>query len=84
MILQAYAIDLRALIGNAVACPFFQVQLKTPHERSFGNQNNISNICDFGSYEWVYYHDFGSFPENKEKLGRILGPCKNKCNDISQ
>ena len=34
--------------------------------------------------EWVCYRDFVSFPENKEKLGRILGTCKNEGNEISQ
>ncbi len=42
------------------------------------------NICNFGWYEWIYYRDHGSFPENKEKLGRVLGPCKNEGNEMAQ
>ena len=34
--------------------------------------------------EWVYYRDFGSFSENKDKLGTILGPCNNEGNEVSQ
>ena len=30
------------------------------------------------------YREFGSFTENKEKLGRELKPCKNEGNEISQ
>ena len=29
------------------------------------------------------YRDHSSFPENKNKLGRIIGPCKNESNDMS-
>ena len=84
MVLWDYAIERRALIHNAVPRPLFQAQGKTPHECTFGVQNDISKICNFGWYEWVYYRDFGSFPENKEKLGRLLGPTKNEGNAMSQ
>ena len=84
MVLWDYAIERRALIHNAVPRPLFQAQGKTPHECTFGVQNDISKICNFGWYEWVYYRDFGSFPENKEKLGRLLGPSKNEGNAMSQ
>ena len=84
MVLWDYAIERRALIHNAVPRPLFQAKGKTPHECTFGEQNDISNLCNFGWYQWVYYRDFGSFPENKEKLGRLLGPCKNEGNAMSQ
>ena len=32
----------------------------------------------------MYYRDHGSFPENKEKLGRALGPTTNKGNQMAQ
>ena len=32
----------------------------------------------------MYYRDPGSFPENKEKLGRALGPTTNEGNQMSQ
>ena len=32
----------------------------------------------------MYYSDFGSFPENKEKLRMTLGPFKNEGNEMSQ
>ena len=47
-------------------------------------QADISNICKFGWYEFVYYRDKGIFPENKEKLGRVLGPLKNEGNEMAQ
>ena len=39
---------------------------------------------DFGWCASVCFRNFGSFPKNKEKLGRILGPCKNEVNEMSQ
>ena len=42
-----------------------------------GSQGDISNLCNFAWYEWVYYRDHDSFPENKEKLGHVLGPIKS-------
>ena len=84
MLLWDYAIERRALIHNVIPRPLFQAQGKTPTECTLGVSSDISNICHFGWYEFVYYRDFGSFPENKEKLGRVLGPCKNEGSEMSQ
>ena len=84
MVLWDYAMERRALIHNVIPRPLFQAQGKTPTECTLGISADISNICNFGWYEWVYYRDFGSFPENKEKLGRVLGPCKNEGSEMSQ
>ena len=83
MFLQDYEIELYALTHNAVARPLFQIKGKTPHECTFGTQNDMSSIYSFGQYEWVYYLDHSSLPENKQKLGRILGPHNNKVKEIS-
>ena len=32
----------------------------------------------------MYYRDRGSFPESKEKLGRVLGPIRNEGNEMDQ
>ena len=56
----------------------------TPYAVTFGESGSISNICTFAYYEWVYYRDHGSFPENKKKLGRILGPLRNEVNEMAQ
>ena len=45
----------------------------------------ISNLCQFGWYEWVYFReDSASFPFLKEQLGRCLGPAKNEGNEMAQ
>ena len=56
----------------------------TPHVSTFGTQGDISRICNFRWYEWIYYQDHGSFPIMKEKLGRALGPLRNEGNEMAQ
>ena len=84
MVLWDYAIQRRALIHNSVPRPLFQNNGLTPHAATFGSEGDISNICNFGWYEWVYYRDHGNFPENKQKLGRVLGPMLNEGNEMAQ
>ena len=71
-----FEIEHRTLTHNAVTRPIFQDQGKKTHECTVGNQSDISNICNFGWHEWAHHHDFGSLPENKEKIGRILDPAR--------
>ena len=55
MVLWDYCMDRWSRIHNAVPHPLFQNQEMTPHEATFGKQGDISNICKFGLYQWVYY-----------------------------
>ena len=64
MTLWCYCIEKRAKIHNAIIRPLFQAQGRSTHVCTFGVQGDISNICNFGWYEWVYYRDSGCFPEN--------------------
>jgi hypothetical protein len=78
-----YAIERHALIHNLIPRPLFQNNGLTPHSATFGNQGDISNLCNFGWYKWIYYRDHGSFPVAKEKLGQALGPIKNEGNEMA-
>ena len=84
MNLWCYCIEQRAKIHNAIPRSLFQAQDRSTNVCTFGVQGDISNICNFGWYEWVYYPESGSFPENKEKLGRILGSTVNEGNEMAQ
>ena len=84
MVLWDYCMERRTRIHNAVPRSLFQTNGLTPHEATFGAPGDISNICNFGWYEWIYYRDFGNFPVAKEKLGRCLGPIENEGNEMSQ
>jgi hypothetical protein len=83
-VLWDYCLERRAAIHNAVPRPLFQNNGSTPYEATFGEQGDISNICNFGWYQWVYYRNSGTFPEAKERLGRVLGPAKNEGSEMSQ
>ena len=53
--------------------------------KTFGMEADISNLCQFGWYEWVYFReDSASFPFQKERLGRCLCPAKNEGNAMTQ
>ena len=84
MVLWENSIQQRASTHNVIPCPLFQADGQTPHISTFGVQGDISNLYTFECYERVYYREGGSFPENKEKIGRVLGPFKNKGNYMAQ
>ena len=83
MVLWDYALQRRAMIHNLIPRPLFQND-RSPHEATFGEQGSISRVCNFGFMEFVYYRDHGSFPEGREKLGRVLGPTINEGNEMAQ
>ena len=63
----------------------FQLQGQTPHFATFGEEGDISNICQFGWYEWVYFRETtAKFPFPVHVLGRCLGPAKNEGNEMTQ
>jgi hypothetical protein len=88
MVLWDYCLECHATIHNAsIPRPLFQNNGSTPHEApTFCEQGDISNICNFGWYQWVYYSNSGTFlPEApKERLGHVLGPAKNEGSEMSQ
>ena len=84
MCLWYYATECRAMIHNLVSHLLFQNKSLPPHDATFGETDDISNLCTFAYYEWVYHRDHGSFPENKEKIESILGPIHNEGNEMTQ
>ena len=43
-----------------------------------GNTEDISELVEFGWYQWIYYRDATiSFPLPEEELGKYLGPYEN-------
>ena len=85
LIFWDFCTERRALITNMTAKDLFQLQGQTPHFATFGEEGDISNICQFGWYEWVYARETeGKFPYPSHTLGRCLGPAKNEGNEMSQ
>eukprot|EP00970_Alexandrium_tamarense_P013767 scaffold3678_cov106-Alexandrium_tamarense.AAC.1 len=85
LVLWDYCAERRALIFNLTAKNLFQLQGQNPYTATFGEEGDISNLCQFGWYEWVYFRDGSqAFPTMRECLGRCLGPAKNEGNEMAQ
>ena len=74
----------RSLINNLTAKNLFQLDGKNPNFKITGDEGDISNLCQFGWFEWCYYCDSSMFLFAEEKLGRVLGPAKNHSNEMAQ
>ena len=85
LVFWGYCADQRAAITNMAEKNLFQLQGHNDHMATFGNQGDISNICQFVWNEW-FYAIGGSepFPHMAEVLGRCLGPTKNKGKKMTQ
>ena len=85
LVLWDYCAERRAQINNMTAKNLFQLHRTTPYTSLTSEEGDISNLCQFGWYQWCYYCKHGaSFPFNKEVLGRVLGPAKGEGNKLSQ
>ena len=63
----------------------FQLEGHNPYMATLGEMEGISNLCQFGWYEWVYFcQNTAIFPDQKEELRRFLGPTKNEGNEMCQ
>ena len=85
MCLWDYCVERRARINNLAAKDNFKLHGMTPHTATLAEEGNISSLCQFGWYEWCYYHEqTAAFPHNREVLGWILGPAQGKGNEMAQ
>ena len=80
-----YCLEHRVWIYNLTSCDHIKVRGSNPHTETFGDQGDISNLCQFRWYDWCYfrYHK-APFPHNQEVLGRILRPARGEGNELSQ
>ena len=80
-----YCVERRARISNMTAKKLFQLHGSNAYTALTGEEGDISTICRYGFYDWVYYCDQNeSFPFNKEALGRVLGPARGAGNEMCQ
>ena len=80
-----YCVERRARINNLTAKNAFWLHGSTPHTLTTGAEGNISNLCQYGWCEWCYFRDqTAAFPNNKEALGRVLGPARGAGNEMTQ
>ena len=80
-----YCVERRARINNLTAKNAFKLHGSTPHTVTTGDEGDISNLCQYGWYEWCYFRDHtAASPNNKEVLGRVLGPARGAGNEMAQ
>ena len=79
-----YCAERKAQIHNLTAKDLFQLKGSNPITATFGDEGDISNLCEFEWFDWCYYCNKEDFPHQQERLGRVLGPAKNEGNEMAQ
>ena len=80
-----YCVERRARVNNLTAGNMLALTGRNPHFHTFNDEGDISNLCQFDWYEWVYFRDQSAgFPNPKECLGRCLGPATGEGNEMTQ
>jgi hypothetical protein len=80
-----YCTKQRVQVHNLTAKDLFQLDGRNPHFSVTGQEGDVSNLCQFKWYEWVYYREgSANFPLPREVLGRTLGLAKGKGNEMAQ
>ncbi len=80
-----YCVERRAAIHNITANGLFQLEGRNPHFSVTGQEGDISNLCQYKVYDWVYFREqMADYPLPEEVLGRVLGPAKGEDNEMCQ
>ena len=80
-----YCVERRTRINNLTSKNAFRLHGSTPHTLTTGDEGDITNLCQYAWYEWCYFRDqTAAFPNNKEVLGRVLGPARGSGNEMAQ
>ena len=70
MKLWCYSCERRSTIMTLTANNLFQLQGQNPYMSTLGEMGDISNLCQFAWYKWVYFRQkTAAFPYQKEELG---------------
>ena len=85
MVLWDFCAEHRMRINDLTPHPLFQIQGQNLHLATFGEEEEIYNVCKFKWYEWTYamYGDT-KLPNQYQFLCRVLGPSKNDGNKMAQ
>ena len=69
-----HGIILQVLICSCTTNSIYMTAGEVPNTIMTGDTADISQICQFGWYDWVMYYDNATLPDNRALLGRYLGP----------
>ena len=85
MVLWCYCAEREAQIMSSYTRNIYSLQGMVPQSKLTGQPTDISNLIDFGFYEWCYYRDHQtSFPFPNKLLGRCLGPARTVGKEMCQ
>ena len=70
-----HCLELASLVRSHIAHDMYKLDGEVPETIMMGQTADISFICEFGWYDWVFYNESQAhFPDDKVCLGRYLGP----------
>jgi hypothetical protein len=85
MVFWDYCIERRAKIHNLTAKANFKLHGSNPYTFTIGEEGDSYNLCQFGWYEWYYFREHtAAFTNQREDLGRVLGPERGEDNEMCQ
>ena len=62
-----YCVERRARINNLTPKNAFRLHGSTSHTLTTGDEGDISNLCQYGQYEWCYFRDqTAAFPTTRK------------------
>jgi hypothetical protein len=68
-------LEFESLIRSNTAHDIYELGGETPETIMSGETSDISQLCELSWYEWLKFRDgAASFPQDKQVLGRYLGP----------
>ena len=68
-------LEYESMIRSNTAHDIYELGGEVPETIVSGETSDISQLCELGWYEWCKFRDVAApFPEDKQVLGRYLGP----------
>ena len=83
--LWIYHVEQGDNVYNLTSRDDFKLQILTPRIALTGEQADISYLCQFWWFGWIYYRDDKkNFSEHEEMVWKVLGPSKGIGNEMRQ
>ena len=78
-----YFVEKHARMNNMTAQIFFKLCGLNAHTSLTVDQDDIYNLCEYGWYDWCYYHrQIPKLPINKRAIGIVMVPKKEEGNEM--
>ena len=69
-----HCLELSSRVRSSTQHNLYQLKGEVPETVMTGETTDISHLCEYGWYDWVMYNDDAGYPEDKQRVGRYLGP----------